>query len=239
VTDTRSKKGDYLIIIPAYNEEETIKQVVRDAKRYADVCVVNDGSSDSTADILAQLDDIHVIHHQKNTNIPGAILDAMRYAVKKGYRYAITMDAGLSHRADEASLFINHPHTDLLIGRRTIKINTPLRRKGLSLFGNIFYNLCLDFPKNLFSKCHWDISSGYRRYSGTAMEVLLSKKMKSRSYDFLFESVVYIYRSGLIISEVPISYRFTDSSLKLRTVVDCMIMCFRALWDRNYIGLKS
>ena len=227
------KADGYLIIIPAYNEEETIEKVVRDANQYADVCVVDDGSSDSTAHTLGQIDDIHVIHHKENTHIPGAILDGMRYAVQKGYRYTITMDVGLSHRADDALLFMRHPHTDLLIGRRKIKINTPVYRKALSLFGNVLYSLCLDFPRSLLSKCRWDISSGYRRYSDTAMRLLLSKKLKSRSYDFLFESVVCIYRSGLEISEVPISYRFTDSSLKPHIVADCITMCLRMLRDRK------
>ena len=119
------KKSDYLVIIPAYNEAETIEELVLRVKKYADVCVINDNSNDATPEILGQFPDIHVIHHEKNTHIPSGLLDGMRYAVSKGYAYGIAIDAGLSHNPDEIPRFIDHPHSDLAIGTRIEKTNTP------------------------------------------------------------------------------------------------------------------
>ena len=101
-------KERILVVIPAYNEEDTIEEVVLRAKKYADVCVVNDNSSDATPEILGRIDGIHVIHHKKNTHIPGGLLDGMKYAVEHDYSYAISIDAGLSHNPDEIPRFINH-----------------------------------------------------------------------------------------------------------------------------------
>jgi dolichol-phosphate mannosyltransferase len=224
------KKSDYLVIIPAYNEAETIEELIIRAKKFADVCVINDNSNDATPEILGRFPDIHVIHHKKNTHIPGGLLDGMRYAVSKGYAYGIAIDAGLSHNPDEIPRFIDHPHSDLAIGTRIEKTNTPLFRKALSFVGNIIYNSSLEFPASIFKlKYYKDISSGYRRYSNKAMKLIISKKTESRSFDILFGTVMYVYRNRLTISEVPITYDFSNSSLNPQVVKDCLRICLRVI----------
>jgi len=225
------EKSRYLVIIPAFNEEETIEKVVLGAKKYADVCVINDNSQDSTPEILGRIEGIHVIHHKKNTHLPGGIMDGMRYAFEKGYEYAITMDAGLSHNPDEIPLFMQQAHSDLVLGTRTKKINTPLFRKVLSTVGNLIYNISIDFPKSLFKRMYYkDVTSGFRCYSKKAMALLLSKKMESQSFDILFETTMYIYKNQLAISEVPITYNFSTSSLNKKVIKDCIGMCLKNIF---------
>ena len=227
------KKSDFLIVIPAYNEEDTIEEVVKRAKKYADVCVVNDCSKDSTLHILNRIDNIYVVNHTKNTNYAGAILDGMKKAVEKGYNFSITMDAGLSHNPDEIPLFIDQNYSDLAIGSRKKKISTPIYRRLLSLTGNFIYNISLDFPKSIFRKKYYsDIPSGFRRYSSKAMKLLLSSKMESKSFDLQVESVMYIYRNKLMISEVPITYSFSNSSLNMSTVKNCISMSLKIIFRR-------
>lgn len=224
------KRSDYLVIIPAYNEEDTIEEVVLRTKHYADVCVINDNSRDSTPEILSRFDDIHVIHHERNTHIPGALLDGMRYALANGYAYAIAMDAGLSHSPDDIPKFMAHPASDLVIGTRTEKINTPLFRRLLSSAGNIIYNMSLDFPRSAFRWPYYkDVTSGYRRYSNNAMRAIVSQEIRSRSFDILFETAMIVYRERLTFAEVPISYHFSNSSLKPSVVKDCLRMCIRQI----------
>lgn len=219
----------YLIVIPAYNEEDNIREVVLGAKQYADVCVIDDCSQDRTPSILQEIEDIHIIHHEINTHIPGALLDGMRYAVQQGYDYCITMDAGLSHAPHEIPRFINHPHSDLAIGVRQQKRNTPFHRKLLSRMANPIYNLCLDLPPAIFRHRYYrDIPSGFRRYSYEAMDFLLSRQIKSRSFGVLFETTMLIYRGEFTISEVPITYTFSKSSLNASAVRDCLSICFHA-----------
>lgn len=227
------KQSDFLVVVPAYNEEATIAEVVTRAQRYVDVCVVDDASRDATPQILRRLQGVHVIRHDRNTHIPTAIVDGMRYARENRYKYAITMDAGLSHNPDEIPLFMNDDDSDLLMGVRAQKTDTPFHRKALSLAGNFVYNVSLDFPRSLFKRRYYrDISSGFRRYSDRAMSVLLSKNLESKSFDFLVESTIYIYQSRLTISEVPISYSFSNSSLSPKVVGDCVTMCLKSIFGR-------
>jgi dolichol-phosphate mannosyltransferase len=228
------KKSDFLVVIPAYNEEETIEEVVTRSKKYADVCVINDNSNDATPDILNKIKDIHVIHHKKNTHIPGGLLDGMRYAVENNYRYAISLDAGMSHNPEEMPRFISHPPCDLVLGERTSKSNTPLFRKILSIAGNIIYNISLDFPSSAFRRHYYpDITTGYRRYSRKAMQAVLSRKIESRSFDILFETTMIIYREKLSISSVPISYNFSNSSLNPNVVKDCLRICLKQIVNKK------
>lgn len=225
------KKGaNYLIIIPAYNEEKTIREVVLGAKAYADVCVVDDYSQDRTPEILSSIKDIHIIRHETNTHIPGAIIDGMRYAVRCGYDYCITMDAGLSHNPQEIPNFTNQPHADLTIGVRQVKINTPVHRKFLSRVANFVYNCSLDFPATLFRYNRYqDLTSGYRRYSNAAMNLITSSKIESKSFAILFETAMIVYRNGLTLSEVPVTYNFTNSSLNHSAVMDCIRICLNSI----------
>jgi len=226
--------SECLIIIPAYNEEDTIEEVVSKAKKYADVCVVDDFSSDSTPQILSSINNIHIIKHKVNTHIPGAVMDGLQYAVDNGYEFAVTMDAGLSHNPDEIPLFLQHEYADLVIGSRKQKTNTPLYRELLSFFGNLIYNLTLDFPRSIFKTTYYsDLSSGFRRYSKKAMEILLLRKIKSKNFDFLFESVMCIYRHKGTITEIPITYNYSNSSLNIKTVKDCLVMCLSNLFSCN------
>ena len=227
------KTSDCIVIIPAYNEEKTIEEVVTGAKRYVDVCVIDDCSSDATPVILRRIEKVHVIRHKRNTHIPGCLLDGMRYAVENGYDYAISMDAGLSHNPDEIPLFLNSKDADLVIGFRKERIDTPAYRRALSSMGNIIYNICLDFPGSMFGRYLRDITSGFRKYSKRAMRVLLAEDMKSRSFDIMIESAHFIIKHNLTISEVPITYRFTTSSLNSRVILDCMKMCFKLVFGQG------
>ena len=221
-------KSRPLIIIPAFNEEQTIAEVVRRAQPYGDVCIVNDASTDRTAEIIESLEGVHCIHHEKNTHIPGAVMDGMRYAVEQEYPCAIAMDAGLSHDPTEIPGFLAlQDQADVVIGRRDRKTDTPWFRSLLSWAGNILYNYALDPSRIIWKKASFgDVTSGYRLYSRRTMQLLLSRKLESRSFDFIIEALMYAYRNQHVITETPIHYHFTGSSLNWKVIRDANRMLF-------------
>jgi dolichol-phosphate mannosyltransferase len=221
-------------LIPAYNEEKSIERVVRGALKYTDVCVIDDASVDSTAAILETIEDVHVIHHETKTHIPGCILDGMRYVLEQGYAFAITMDAGLSHDPDEIPCFIQHTNADLVLGCRIVHHDTPFYRRVLSKVGNLFYNICLDFPETLFGTRYRDMTSGFRMYSHRAMTVITASGLESASFDVILETVHILYTHHHRIEEVDISYRFSNSSLKAGVIMNCLHMCVKLLVRTMY-----
>lgn len=213
-----------LVVIPAFNEQETIEAVARGAQRHADVCVVDDASTDRTPEILATIAGVHVIRHARNTHIAGAVLDGMRFALGQGYDYVVTMDAGLTHLPDELPRLLEAEPCDLVIGTRhwsSIE-NKPAYRIALSMAGTLLMNAILldrhrDGPRLLR-----DCTSGYRRYSQRAVRVLTETPLRSRAFDFLLETLAVLARANASIREVPITYRFSNSSLNGRIVREAL-----------------
>jgi len=224
-----------LVIIPAYNEEATIERVVRLSQQHADVCVVDDGSKDRTPEILAHLPGVHCIRHDKNTHIPGAVLDGMRYACDAGYDFCITMDAGLSHDPNAIPQFLAHANADLVIGYREKKVRVPGYRKVLSWGGTLLMNFALD-PRKAVTRRGWlqDATSGFRMYSRKAVALLLHAKMKSRSFDFHLEALAHVYRNGLRIKEIPIVYVHSNSSLRWKVVGHALETWSRILFSEDF-----
>ena len=227
-------KSNAIVVIPAYNEEETIKEVIERSLPFADVCIVNDGSKDRTAEIVHSIPNVTCINHIKNTHIPKAILDGFKYALAQGYRYVITMDAGLSHKPEELTHFLDASHSDLVMGIRRDKKNTPAYRRFLSYMATFLINISLrPINSNLPPAKFHDVTSGFRRYSRESVKLLLGRKLKAKSFDFHTEALMIIYRNGLTISEIPITYDFSNSSLNIKVLLDSVKMLLDISFTRR------
>jgi dolichol-phosphate mannosyltransferase len=219
------RRNDTLVVIPAYNEAQTIGDILRRTLPFADVCVVNDASRDNTPDVVKSFPSVTLINHAQNTHIPQTLRDGMQYAVSAGYRYIITMDAGLTHKPEELPRFLECPDCDLVLGMRTERQNVPWFRKVISRVATLLLNRALkpwgsDLPRPRLR----DATSGYRRYSRRAVELLLNREMQAKTFDFHTEALMLVYRNGLSIREVPISYDFSNSSFNYKVLMNGLRM---------------
>lgn len=213
-----------LIVIPAYNEESSIEDVVRKAIVYADVSVTDDASRDSTPKILEKLSlefpgRLFVIRHEKNTHIPRGIQDGMKLAVERGYDWVITMDAGHSHDPEMIPMFINADYSDLLIGSRKELVNVPLYRKWISYIAARVMNYCLsggifDFTGPGIRDC----TSGFRRYSSKAFSAIARYPLESIAFDFHMEALSIVSLNNWKVTEYPITYIFSNSSFNSKVL---------------------
>jgi dolichol-phosphate mannosyltransferase len=219
------------VVVPALNESDTISELVERASRHAPICVIDDCSSDGTAELAEAAGAVHVVRHTRNTHIAGAILDGFRYALDAGYTHCITMDAGLSHDPDAIPAFLSHRDADLVVGYRQEVVNVPIGRRLLSWGGNRLMNLALERRSMPWGGARLrDVTSGYRMYSRRAFEMLTRAPMGCRAFDFHIESLAWIYRAGMRIEETPIRYEFTNSSLKAEIVREALATC-RRIWS--------
>lgn len=219
-----------LVIIPCYNEEATVRQLAETVRQYADVCIVDDGSTDRTSEILKLIEGIHVITHKVNTHIPTAIKDGMSYAARKRYDFAVTMDAGFSHDPKALPHFFRQTDCDIVIGSRTEKVDVPLSRKIISWLGAKVVNYGIseswfDFRGPGIK----DTTSGFRMYSKGAMERIGSSHLRSKSFDFHMEALSIIFRTGGTIKEIPIKYTYSNTSFNLRVLRHAIAFGFHLL----------
>ena len=112
-------------VIPVYNHGQRIEEVIRQALALGlPLIVVDDGSTDSTADILNRISGITMIRHPKNQGKGAALLTGFAAAVKQGCDGAITIDGDGQHRPEDArTLLLAVPE-----GRRVIVVG---RREGM------------------------------------------------------------------------------------------------------------
>ena len=96
-----------VIVIPAYNEESTIRKVIEEVSMYGDVIVVNDASIDSTEKIALQAGAI-VINHKTNQGYDKTLNSGFIEADKRNYDAVITFDADNQHNSEMLAEYIKH-----------------------------------------------------------------------------------------------------------------------------------
>ena len=98
-TSARTKSSDVLVVVPAYNESATIARVTAQIEQLPyDYLVINDGSTDNTAEILDQIGAPH-INLCRNLGIGGAVQTGYKFAYANGYDIAVQFDGDGQHDA--------------------------------------------------------------------------------------------------------------------------------------------
>ena len=191
-------KPSVLIVIPTYNNDGTLAKVIEDVRVYSDnILVVNDGSTDSTADIIENAGVQH-ISYSKNKGKGYAIRQSFIYAKNNGFDYVITIDADGQHFASDIPTFIDKINTEkeaIIIGARNLTAdNMPSRNTFANKFSNFWFKI--ETLKKLD-----DTQSGFRLYPINKLEIF---KFLSNKYEFEIEVIVRAAWAGIKVMNVPI-----------------------------------
>ena len=189
-------------IIPAYNEEIVIGSVVLKAKKYVDrVIVVDDGSTDKTAEV-AELAGAEVIKLDRNYGKAHALMNGFERAKELNCSAVVMLDGDGQHDPDEIPAVVTlvlKGEADLVIGSRVLSGNRVPKYRILG-------QKILDISTNLTSNYKTtDSQSGFRALSRRALENL---DFESEGYSIESDMIVHFSSKGLTIKEVPISVRY-------------------------------
>lgn len=127
-------------IIPAFNEEKTISNLVETAKKYCEVIVVNDCSNDNTLiEITGKAN--YVISNKENLGYEKSLAIGLQYAIKKNFEYAITLDGDGQLSPHYIPLFFSELENgySIVIGNRNIK--TRISEKIIAVIGSILWGV--------------------------------------------------------------------------------------------------
>ncbi len=200
-----------LIVLPTYNEAETVLQVSKAALSQdpsLEVLVVDDNSPDGTAELvescMREEPRLHLLRREAKLGLGSAYLAGFRYGLGQAYGWIFTMDCDLSHDpSDLPRLMAAMADYDLVIGSRYVpggRISSwPLQRRLLSRFANFYTRVLLRLPVR-------DCTSGYRCYSREVLEGVEPFSIRSTGYSFLEEMVLRVHRAGFRIGEIPILF---------------------------------
>jgi glycosyltransferase involved in cell wall biosynthesis len=192
-----------LVVIPAFNEANSIGNVIQDIRVHipsASILVVDDGSKDKTVEV-AESAKVNVLSLPFNIGVGGALRAGFLYAHRNSFTQVLQIDADGQHRAEHAMTLLESANgCDIVIGSRFAESSrdyevSPMRRLAIRLLSSVLSKIC----KTKLT----DVTSGFRLSSSSAIELF----MKDYPVEYLgdtVESLVIAHKSGLSIKEVPV-----------------------------------
>ncbi len=198
------------VIIPTYNNAQTLLKVIDDVRQWTDnIIVVNDGSTDTTLELLDRVKGIDLLTYPKNKGKGYALRTGIKHAQQKGYRYAITIDSDGQHFADDIPLFIYKIELapdSLLVGARNLREENMPKK---NTFGNKFSNFWFRFQTNIKLP---DTQSGYRLYP---IEKMKGTRYFCNKYEFEIEVMVRAAWKGINVEAVPVKVFYAEKGKRI------------------------
>jgi glycosyltransferase involved in cell wall biosynthesis len=199
--DSRLRAAQCCIVVPTYNNAPFLPNFLKELAAVTHrVVIVNDGSTDNTAEILNQFqNDFHIVHLPKNRGKGMALRTAFKKAFEMGYQYAITIDSDGQHLISDLFMFLDKIEAEpgsMIVGARNMEQEGV---PGKSSFGNRFSNFW--YYVETFKKLP-DTQSGYRLYP---LEPISKMRFTTVKYEFEIEVLVRLAWKGVPVTHVPVS----------------------------------
>ncbi len=193
-------------VIPAWNEERTIQEVVRSVRERAAPLVVDDGSADRTAALAREAGAV-VVRHPVNRGLGAALGTGIAGALALGADVILTIDADGQHAPEDVPAMIApilEGRADATIGTRfSGKGHMPFLRRAANRIGNLV-------TATLFGVSVTDSQSGFRAFSAEAARKL---RIRTDRMEVSSEIIAEIREHGLRLVEVPVTAVYTAYSL--------------------------
>ena len=194
-----------VVIMPLYNEEETLAEVLQEVRRHtaAQILVVNDGSTDGSARILEDglASGIRVIAHAQNEGYGQSLIDGFGFAIREGFDVAVTMDCDLQHEPRLIPAFVKAGHTvDIVSGSRYhpdapyVQDPAPADRQRINAEVTRIINDLTGYRLT-------DAWCGFKAYRVAG---LARMHLDERSYGLPLQVWLQAARLGLRVREIPV-----------------------------------
>ena len=212
----KNLSASFAAIIPGFNEEKHIGDVVRRARAKLDhVLVVDDGSSDSTA-AEARTAGAEVVVHPQNRGKGEAIRTGLRYWRDRQSTWVLILDADAQHRPEEISRFlaaVSASDAKLFIGSRMNDLSRmPVLRRMVNRY----------MSKKISRVCGQEISDTQCGFRMLHQQLIPEMLVGADRFDYETEMLIIASRKGFRIESVPITTVYCDEVSSIHPIRDTL-----------------
>lgn len=213
----------YCILVPTYNNERTLEKVLNGVLDISEnVMVVNDGSTDSTREILKRfIDKVTLIDYQENQGKGNALQLGFHKAFEMGFDYAVTIDSDGQHYPEDIALLLQqieeNPGNMVMGSRNMDQASVP----GKSSFGNKFSSFWFWVETGISLT---DTQTGFRAYPLAPIQGL---KFYTKRFEFEIEIIVRLAWKNVKFSEANIKVEYPEDR----------VSHFRPFQDFSRVGM--
>ncbi len=201
-----------LVVVPVFNEEETIEAVLAELRRHysGDVLIVDDGSTDRSAEVVEALGmaNLTIIRHSENQGYGAALITGFKFAEEHGHGAVVTMDCDWQHEPSQVPEFFERlGYCDVLSGSRYLddspeNHNVPADRFHIN-------RLITRRINELFKFGISDAFCGFKAYR---IEAIKKLSLSEPGYGFPMQFWVQAYVFGLCVCEIPVARIYLHAS---------------------------
>lgn len=210
---------NHLLAIPVYNEDRYVERVIRETRKYSrDILVIDDGSTDSTPELLRREHGIYVLTHPENRGYGKSLADAFAFAHKHGFPWLITMDCDEQHEPAQIPRFLEaiaRDDADIISGTRyprghDLENHAPPDRREINRQITATLNDRLGLGIT-------DAFCGFKAYRVSAIRHL---EVTVPGYAMPMQFWVQAARAGLRIRELPVRLIYHDPARHFGGILD-------------------
>jgi dolichol-phosphate mannosyltransferase len=196
-----------LTAIPVYNEAKYVREVLAATRRYSsDILVINDGSSDGTAELLDREPGILRIDHAKNRGYGAALISAFAFALDHGYDVLVTMDCDGQHEPARVPVLLEAIHDcDIVSGSRYLR---DFRQDSAAPTDRRFINATV--TREINSRYGFNLTDSFCGFKAYRREALARLNITEKGWGMPLQLWVQAARQKLRVKEIGVPRLYLD-----------------------------